>query len=219
MEHDPENPVLSNYPIGYLSNGGAQRYLLEAESTTGFVAFKTADGTTLVSNAMQVSIIASRSISFWPCAGYEDTTPAGQIISFDCHGNALTHLEVRGLTGLEYLDCSFNHLNELLLDGLTELQGLDADNNQLTSLDVHGLDALRVLNCAGNRLKTLDLSGLDGLQVLDCSNNHLISLKLDGSTTLQDAKTTGNLLLSPPRNSPAGSGSNGVEARANCVEE
>lgn len=59
MEHDPNNPanpVLSNHPIGYLSNGGVQRYLLEAESTTGFVAFKVANGTTLVSDTMQVSI-------------------------------------------------------------------------------------------------------------------------------------------------------------------
>ncbi len=192
MEHDPQypaQPIPLNYPIGYLSNGGVQRYLLEAESTTGFVALKTADGTTLVSNAMQVSIAASRSISFWPCAGYEDATPAGQIVSFDCHGNALAHLEVRGLMGLEYLDCSFNQLAELALDGLTNLQGLDADNNQLASLDVRGLNALRVLNCASNRLRKLDLSGLDTLQILDCSNNQLVSLRLDGCTALQDSKT------------------------------
>ena len=89
MEHDPKNPtppVLSNNPIGYLSNGGVQRYLLEAESSIGFVAIELEGGTTLVSNAMQISIAASRSISFWPCAGYKDTTPAGQIISFDCTG-------------------------------------------------------------------------------------------------------------------------------------
>ena len=197
MEHDPNNPtppVLADNPIGYLFNAGVQRYMLEAESTTGFVAFKTADGTTLVSNAMQVTIAVSRSISFWPCAGFKDTTPAGQIISFDCHGNTLTHLEVRALTGLEYLDCSFNQLTELPLDGLTELQGLDADNNQLTALDVRGLDALRVLNCANNRLKKLDLSGLDGLQILDCSDNQLVSLKIDGCDALQDSKTTGNLV-------------------------
>jgi Leucine-rich repeat (LRR) protein len=200
MEHDlktPTPPVLSNYPIGYLSNGGVQRYLLEAESSTGFVAFKTADGTTLVSNAMQVSIAASRSISFWPCAAYKDTTPDGQIISFDCHGNALTHLEVRALAGLEYLDCSFNQLAELPLDGLTELQGLAADNNQLNSLDVRRLDALRVLNCAGNRLRKLDLSGLDSLQILDCSNNQLVALKLDGCTTIQDLRTIGNPVDAP----------------------
>ena len=189
-QNTPNPPVLSNNPIGYLANGGLQRYLLEAESTTGFVAFKLADGTTLVSNAMQISIAASRSMSFWPCAGYKDTTPDGQIISFDCHGNALTHLEVRALSGLEYLDCSFNQLTELPLDGLADLQGLDADNNQLTSLDVRGLDALRVLNCANNRLRKLDLSGLDGLQILDCSNNDLVSLKLDGCTALQDSKTS-----------------------------
>jgi hypothetical protein len=185
-------PILAGQPAGYLSNGGAQRYLLEAESTTGFVAFKTADGTTLVSSAMQVSIAASPAISFWPCAGYEDTTPSGRIIDFDCHGNSLTLLDVRALTSLEYLDCSYNQLGELVLDGLTELQGLDADNNQLTTLDVQRLSALRVLNCAGNRLTKLDLSGLDCLQILDCSGNQLVSLDLYRCTALQDSKTTGN---------------------------
>lgn len=193
MEHYPHNPtppVLSNHPIGYFSNGGGQRYLLEAESTTGFVAFKIADGTTLFSNAMQVSITASPSISFWSCAGYEDTTPAGQIISFDCHGNALTYLEVRAPTGLEYLDCSFNQLTDLPLDGLTKLQGLDTDNNLLASLDVRGIAALRVLNCARNRLTELVLSGLDRLQIFDCSDNSIVSLKSDGCTAIQDSKTT-----------------------------
>jgi hypothetical protein len=193
MEHapkNPSNPILQNNLIGYLSNGGVQRYLLEAESTTGFVAFKIADGTTLVNIAKQISIVACPSISFWSCAGYEDTTLDGQIIDFDCHGNSLTHLDITGLTGLRYLDCGYHKLTELPLDGLAELQSVDADNNQLTTLDVRHLTALRVLNCAGNRLTKLDLSGLEALQILDCSNNQLVTLKLDGCTAIQDLKTT-----------------------------
>ena len=81
MEHDPKKPtppVPSDYPISYLSNGGVQRYLLEAESTTGFVAFKIADGTILINAAPEVSLPASPSISFWPCAGYRHTRhPSG----------------------------------------------------------------------------------------------------------------------------------------------
>lgn len=191
MESIPDPTALqpiAGQPFGYLSNGGAQRYLLEAESTTGFMAWKLADGTTLVSDALQVSLVASPSLTFWPCAGYMDTTPAGKILSFDCHGNELTHLDVRGLAGLEYLDCSFNRLRELPLDGLTELEALDTDNNRLADLDVRGLPALRVLNCAGNKLRRLDVSGLAGLQILDCSNNPLVSLVRMGCTSLQDVR-------------------------------
>ena len=179
---------------GYVANNGVKRYLLEAESTTGFVAWKAADGTVLINAAMEVSLPAQESFSFWPCVGYQDTTPAGRIISFDCHGNALTHLDVRNLAGLEYLDGSFNQLQELPLDGLTELECLDVDNNQLVNLDVCGLGALRVLNCAGNRLRSLDLSGLNNLQILDCSDNQITALRLDGCKLLPDVKSTGNPL-------------------------
>jgi hypothetical protein len=190
---DPTSPRPPADPaVGYLSNGGTQRYLMEAESTTGYVAWQTADGTTLISQSMQVSIAASPSIRFWSCAGYQDTTPAGRILSFDCHGNAIAQLDVRGLAGLEYLDCSYNKLVELPLTGLTELEGLDADDNQLASLDVHDLQALRVLNCAGNRLRVLDITGLDGLQILDCSNNQLVTLRYEGCNAIRDFRGDGN---------------------------
>lgn len=197
MDSAPNRPTPSPLDIprpgiGYASNGGAQRYLLEAESTTGFVAWKTADGTTLVSNAIQVSLAASPSLEFWSCVGYTDTTPAGRIIDFDCHGNALTHLDVRGLAGLEYLDCCFNELTELPLGGLVELQALDTSHNILTRLNVQDIKALRVLNCAVNRLTKLDLSGLAALQILDCSENRLTVLKLDGCASLREATKRGN---------------------------
>jgi len=178
--------------VGFISNGGAQRYLLEAESTTGFVAWKMADGTILISEAMQVSLAASASIAFWPCAGFQDTTPAGRILSFDCHGNAVTNLDVRGLTGLEYLDCSFNQLRELSLDGLTDLEALDVDNNRLVNLEVRGLPALRVLNCAGNRLRRLAVTGLCQLQILDFTHNPIVAFGHDGCTLLQDIKSSGD---------------------------
>lgn len=174
---------------GLISNGGSQRYLLEAESTTGYTAWQLDDATILVSEATQVSLQRSNAISFWSCAGYQDTTPAGKIISFDCHGNALIKLDVTGLTGLQFLDCSFNKLAWLSLNGLTELEALDADDNRLTNLDVRQLHGLRVLNCANNRLKRLDVSALARLQILDCSGNQIRAINLDGCAELRDSKT------------------------------
>jgi hypothetical protein len=137
MEPDPNPdipilPSLSVSPIGYASNGGVRRYLLEAESTTGFVAWKLADGTTLVANTTEISIAASSSLSFWPCASYTDTTPGGQIKYFDSHGNALTHLDVTALAGLaalQILDCSNNRIAALNLDGCTALQDSRSGGN------------------------------------------------------------------------------------------
>lgn len=190
----PPLPNLPTGPIGFLSNDGTQRYLLEIESSTGFVAYKLSDGNTLVSQTSQVSLVASASLAFWSCAGFQDTSPAGIITSLDCHGNAITHLEVRSLVGLKSLDCSYNQLSELSLEGLPELVMLDANANQLTSLDARGLQALRVLNCAGNRLHTLNLTGLAGLEILDCSDNQLPVIQTSGCLSLRDVRNTGNLI-------------------------
>lgn len=177
------------HTVGFISNGGSQRYLLEAESTTGFTAWQLDDGTILVSEAKQVSLTRSNAVAFWSCAGYQDTMPAGKIISFDCHGNALTKLDVTRLTGLRLLDCSFNKLTKLPLSGLVELEALDADNNRLTRLDVRELRVLRVLNCANNRFKRLDVSKLGRLQILDCSGNQILAINVDDCPALKDAKS------------------------------
>lgn len=162
-------------PIGFASNGGTKRYLIEAESTTGFVAWRLDDGTILVNPAETVDLPASPSLAFWPCAGYKDTTPSGDVISLDCHANELASLDVLRLKALRFLDCCYNRLTELDLTGLTGLEVLDADNNQLTALDVRHLSALRILNCASNRLTQLDVSMLGQLQVCDASGNPLPS--------------------------------------------
>jgi hypothetical protein len=194
MEPNPiqRAPDGANIPAGYVSNAGAQRYDLEAESSTGFIAWKIADGTTLISQSTQTDIAESLYVSFWACTSYTDPTAAGRITYFDCHGNHLSRLDVRALVGLEYLDCSFNELTQLPLDGLTDLQALDTDNNRLTSLEVRPLRALRVLNCANNRLATLDLSGLALLEIVDCSNNGLTCVTTKGCRLLRDFKADAN---------------------------
>jgi hypothetical protein len=91
-------------PVGCFGNNGKRRYMVEAESTSGVVAWQLDDGTILVGEALQLSIRACASIRFWACAGYQDTRPCGKIVAFDCHDNALTHLDVRALSSLQFLD-------------------------------------------------------------------------------------------------------------------
>jgi Leucine-rich repeat (LRR) protein len=159
--------------IGFASNGGTKRYLIEVESTTGFVAWRLDDGTILVNAAETVDLPASQSLAFWSCAGYQDTTPAGEIVSLDCHANELNHLNIRRLKGLRFLDCCYNRLTEIDLTGLADLEVLDADNNQLTALDVRHLSALRILNCASNPLATVDVSALTHLDVFNATSKSM----------------------------------------------
>jgi hypothetical protein len=159
--------------IGYLSNGGTQRHLIEAESTTGFTAWKLTDGTVLICAAQEISIQPSPFITFWSCASQTDPTPAGEITLLDCHDNGLTVVDVRGLTTLKLLDCCHNRLTELDVSPLAGLEVLTVDHNQLTTLDVRNLKFLRVLNCSSNRIEQLDLAGLPNLQVSDTSKNPL----------------------------------------------
>ncbi len=199
MESSPKpitSSTQSDTVIGQFSNGGTRRYLIEAESSTGFIAWKLADGTMLISNSTQVSLPAGPIINFWACAAYTDSTPAGRITSLDCHGNELTLLDICALKGLESLDCSFNSLAELSLGELPELQVLDASNNHLADLDVRGLGALRVLDCSSNRLTHLDVSGLDALQILEHSKNAGIKINTDGCPLLE-AKPKGR--MQPPQ--------------------
>lgn len=192
MTTQPVKPSYAAPPggaCGYLSNGGVCRYLLDVESTTGYMAWEIAGGPLLISNSQQVSLPLAPSVTFWSCSSYSDSTPTGRVRSFDCHGNQLTHLDVRTLTGLEFLDCSFNLLRRLEVAGLTLLQVLDADNNLLEQLQLRTLTSLRVLNCASNRLTVLDLQDMATLQVLDCSDNPLEPLDLAGCTSLKDVKT------------------------------
>ena len=177
---------------GYICNEGTQRYLLEAESTSGYTCWRLADGTNLISESIQVSLPASEFVDFWPCAGYQDMSPAGRITSFDCHGNGIIVFCPERLCGLEYLDCSYNLIRDLTLDGLTELQSLNVSNNQLRNLKVRGLKSLRMLNCSDDHLWDLDVSGLEALEILDASGNLLDTFLHDGCTSLRDVKVVMN---------------------------
>lgn len=182
-----DSPSTIPQPIACcLANRGQDRYLLEVQSTTGYVAWQTAEGARLVSQAEQVSIARSRLVRFWPCAGFKDTSYAGQIISVDCHGNSLIMLDVSALTDLQYLDCSYNRLDDLDLCNNRQLQAINAEHNRLEELAVKHLSGLRLLNCSQNRLRELDLEGLKSLEVLDVQGNPLHRL---GRSTVGKLKT------------------------------
>ena len=102
------------------------------------------------------------------------------LTSLHCSYNALTSLDVSGLTALTYLRCSNNYLTSLDVSGATALTTLLCQENQLRSLDVSGATALTTLDCYNNQLTSLDVSGMTALTTLYCSNNaDLICIQLN----------------------------------------
>lgn len=88
--------------------------------------------------------------------------------------------ELTALSGLfpdlEYLDCSDNALTTLDLKGLSRLSYLDCSGNELTSLDLSSQSALVYLDCSDNDILILDIVHLLGLQTFDSRGNDDLSV-------------------------------------------
>jgi hypothetical protein len=121
---------------------------------------------------------------------------SGSLTGLTCFANALTSLDVRGLTALTSLSCGDNSLTSLDVSGLTALGSISCFNNFLTSIDLSGLTALTSLQCGDNSLTSIDLSGLTALTSLVCADNSLTSLDVSGLTALTNLNCSGNSLTS-----------------------
>lgn len=99
-----------------------------------------------------------KEIYIWSCTGAADPTQSGNITHLTCGGDALTALDVSGLSSLTNLACN---------------------GNTLTSLDVSGCTSLAYLDCNANDLVSLDISGLTSLTEIDCSSNSLTSVRAE----------------------------------------
>ena len=106
------------------------------------------------------------------------------LTTLNCSSNALSTLDVSGLTNLTTLNCSYNYLNTLDVSGLTNLTTLNCSSSALSILDVSALTQLTTLDCSYNQLSTLDASTLTQLTTLDCSSNQLSTLDVSTLTNL-----------------------------------
>lgn len=129
-----------------------------------------------------------------------DVSGLTNLTTLHCYNNQLTSLDVSKLTNLEILLCSENQLTKLDVSGLTNLKDLDCSNNRLTTLNVAGLSQLPSLNCSNNQLTELDLTELTGLEAMNCSQNKLTELDITPLTMLEHLHSglqniTGNMTL------------------------
>jgi hypothetical protein len=136
-----------------------------------------------------------------------------------CNDNAITDLDVSGMTQLNYLYCQDNSIANLNISGLTnlwelmisnnplstpilDLQGspdlyfLFCENNGLTGINITGLTNLHDFGMLGNAIETLDLSANTNLNYLDCDDNAFTSINVTGLTNLQYFYCSNNQLES-----------------------
>ncbi|MBR6219267.1 MAG: leucine-rich repeat domain-containing protein [Clostridia bacterium] len=119
-----------------------------------------------------------------------------RLTSLNCSYNALTELDVSGLSRLEYLDCSGNKLSALDVGKLKRLKTLRCLNNKLTKLNVSKNIGLESLNCWNNQLNALDLSMLGALKTLGCGGNKINSLDLTKNGKLKELFCADNNMTS-----------------------
>ena len=160
------------------------------------------DGQVLTSNITSVEFLDLTDKSIASLEGINDFVNLKYLY---CANNALTSLNVSGLTNLwelvannnsissldvsssldlYYLDCERNQLSSLDITGLTRLQTLIVWVNQLTSLDVSNNPDLTYLDCDGNQFTSVNVTGLAKLETFYCSGNKLASINVTGTSSL-----------------------------------
>ncbi len=103
---------------------------------------------------------------------------------------SLTSMDLTANTGLTHAEVFDNALTELNLNGLSALRELVCDGNALTSLDVSMVD-MKELYCYNNPMTSLTLGSQPNLQRLYCFGTDLDTLDLRGCQLLLDCVYNG----------------------------
>ena len=128
-------------------------------------------------------------------------TSQSPIKTIICADNALTDIDVSGLTSLYSLYCQNNQLTQLDLSACNKLTDLNCAGNELTKISVteFGNPDLETLNVAGNQLKSNSLTGTSfalpcqQLQYLNIADNAVTTVSLTAANGLLDVlKCSGN---------------------------
>lgn len=110
--------------------------------------------------------------------------------------NALTEINVAGLSQLEILKVDNNKLNVLDCSGNNKLQSLSVNNNLLTQLDVSENHDLWSLEVSQNQLAEINVSNNPKLTDLTLGNNELSEIDLSKNVNLWDLTINDNNLTS-----------------------
>ena len=113
----------------------------------------------------------------------------------DCRWNALTTLDVSGLTLLQKLNADDNQLSIVDLSSNTQLLEVSLTSNQLNSINVDNLLLLEKLYLSANNLSIIDVTTLVALQRLRIGNNSLSTLDCSQNVNLKFLSIAVNPLI------------------------
>lgn len=112
-----------------------------------------------------------------------------------CDDNLLTELDVTPCsTRLKTLSCTNNRITEIKVSSSNVIYHLYCDGNLLTELDTYNLRSLTELSCDGNLLSKLSLHYCSSLMILSCADNILTSLDVTREYHLMTLNCSGNAL-------------------------
>ena len=128
--------------------------------------------------------------------GCPDLSASRDLVFVDLYRNRLDGVTLGQLPALRIFGVQDNAITQLDVTGLTACQGIDAGKNRLRSLDVRQNAALVELYVNDNQLTEIDLSGNPCLKYFYCHNNAIMALDTTGNPLLRHLDATGNPLRS-----------------------
>lgn len=199
--------TVSNAQIVNIPDPIFKAKLLSANTTNG-IASNSANQNIVIDtngdNEIQVSEALNVSKLFIPGqAGnmIADLTGINQftnLTSLSAFNNALTNLQISGLSNLQVIHVANNNLTALSVNNLNSLQNLTITNNQLTNFSVTNTPNLQTLSCSGNQLTLVDISNFPNLITLECNNNLITTLALNNNNNLGNISASNNQLTTIP---------------------
>jgi hypothetical protein len=152
------------------------------------------DGQVLTANISSVTQLDVEGNNIMDLTGIRAFTSLKRLF---CGNNSFNHLNLTGLTQLEWLTCENNEsLSQFITTGLTNMKNLSLSNTYVDYLDLSGFPNLEILDCSNTGRAELDVSGMTKLKELHCYYNALETLTVEGLQFLTTINCSGNMLTS-----------------------
>jgi len=178
----------ANTTNGIASNGANQNIVID---TNG-------DNEIQISEALNVSKLFIPGQAGNMIADLTGINQFTNLTSLSAFNNALTNLQISGLSNLQVIHVANNNLTALSVNNLNSLQNLTVTNNQLTNFSVTNTPNLQTLSCSGNQLISVDISNFPNLITLECNNNLITTLALNNNNNLGNISASNNQLTTIP---------------------
>lgn len=146
-----------------------------------------ADGEISATEAAAVTSIECQEMGIVSMIGIKDFV---NLTYLRCAGNAITALDLTGLTALTTLRCEDNQLAHLYVNNCTKLNQLWCGNNKLTYIDVWDNTALQGLYIYQNDISEINLLQNTALTTFNATRTSLTALDASANVNLTNIRVS-----------------------------